>query len=82
MRIDGSLVYLAYPVDRINTQVIYQVIVLDNFVTKHDVTVTLGLQDSSHYQHIVPFCWIYVNSVEQDQTLQHLIRVYIVCFSH
>ena len=32
---------------RINTQVIYRVLVPDNFVTKHDITVTLGWQEST-----------------------------------
>ena len=33
--------------DRINTQLIYGLEVPDNFVNKHDITVTLGWQDSS-----------------------------------
>ena len=37
--------------DRINTQEIYRLWVPDKFVNKHDVTVTLGWQDSSSSLH-------------------------------
>ena len=48
MRIDTSLVYLSYHADRINTQVIYRFLVPGNFEAKHDVTVTLGWQNSRY----------------------------------
>ena len=46
MRINRSLVYKSFPVDRINTQVTYRFYVPITLQTKHEFTVTPGLQDS------------------------------------